>query len=372
MKNLKAKINSGTRMLSVDVFRGMTIFLMIIVNTPGSWSYVYGPLRHSSWHGCSFADLVFPSFIFVVGISMSLSFAKKKCTKDLLKNLFRRSVLIFIIGVLLNWFPFFYTNIENLRILGVLQRIALSFLMAGLIVIFISRTRLILIASLMLLCLHWFILYFYGGLEPYSLTGNISKEIDLFVLNGKNLYHGYKVPFDPEGILGTISTASQILLGFIAGKYIYQKKSIPSTKLFKLICLSIFMIIFGLMWNVIYPINKPLWTGSFVIYTTGIFLAFLSFLIWIVDIKKKIFWSFLFIVFGKNALISYLLSIVALKTFLLLIKIEGDSLYVWLFQQVFFPFFSHNFASLLYAISFTLFIWLFSYILFLKKKTIKI
>ena len=372
MTYLKENINSRLRLLSVDIFRGMTICLMIIVNTPGSWSYVYDPLRHSAWHGCTFADLVFPSFIFVVGLSMSLSFSKKKDTKELLKNLFRRSILIFVIGILLNWFPFFNTNIENLRILGVLQRIALSYFLAGFIVIFFSRTRWIAISSVTLLLIHWIILYFYGGSEPYSLTENISSKIDLFLLTEQHIYHGYNVPFEPEGILGTLSTASQVLFGFMAGRYIYYQNSIQNTKLLRLGCFSILMIVFGLMWDILYPINKPLWTGSFVIYTTGIFLAFLLFLIWIVDIKKKKSWSFLFVVFGKNALISYLLSITFLKIFLFLIKINGDSLYVWLFQQVFSPFFSNNFASLLYAISFTFFIWLFSFILFLNKKIIKI
>ena len=137
MSSFKSKLDDNRRHLSIDVFRGVTIFLMIIVNTPGSLDYVYSPLKHSFWHGCSLADLVFPSFIFIVGLSMSMSFRNISNKSNMLRVLLRRTLLILLFGILLNWFPFFNTNIDDLRMFGVLQRIALSYFGAGTIIIYL-------------------------------------------------------------------------------------------------------------------------------------------------------------------------------------------------------------------------------------------
>jgi len=367
----KKNTKSHSRFFSIDFLRGLTIFLMIVVNTPGSWNFVYSPLKHSIWHGCTLADLVFPSFIFLIGLSMSISVLKSD-NKLFFKKIFKRSILIFLIGFLLNWFPFFNSDIENVRVLGVLQRIAFSYFIASILILFLNKTKLILLSSFFLLIVHWVILFVFGASEPYSLSGNISQNIDGFFFSKSQIYQGFGVPFDPEGILGALSSSAQLLFGFIIGRYLFIEQQAQKNKLVFLFFLSILMILISLSLNIYYPINKPLWTGTYVFFSSSIILIFLIFSVFIIDLKQKKQYFFFFFVFGRNPLFNYVLSIFFLKINLFLIKVEGESLNNWLYSSFFSPYFEPYFASLLFSISFALFVWVFSFILFLNKKIIKI
>lgn len=363
-------LKKSNRIVSVDVLRGFTIFLMILVNSPGSWKYVYEPLKHSDWHGCTLADIVFPGFIFIIGLSISLSYPQGK--KLSFKKIFKRTILIFCIGVLINWFPFFETNINELRLFGILQRIALSYFLAVCVISFTTGPKQILLLTFILLIAHWSILYFFGDSNPFSLTGNISKTIDVFLVSKKHVYSGYGIAFDPEGVLGTLSSASQVLIGYLTGINLYNKDSLEVSSLLKFIIFSLFLIFLGYQLNPIYPINKPLWTGSYVLYSSGIYMMLLMIVTWIVDYKKKKSWSFIFIVFGYNPLISFILSILILKTFIKIINISGQPFSYWIYQNIFQKNFSEHFGSFIYSIFFTFLIWGLSYILYKRKIIFKI
>ncbi|MGS2760796.1 acyltransferase family protein [Sinomicrobium sp. M5D2P9] len=363
-----------TRILSVDVLRGLTIFFMIVVNTPGSWDYVYAPLRHASWHGCTPTDLVFPSFLFVVGLSMSISMKKldPSLKKTVLLKLLKRAALIFLIGLLLNWFPFYRTNIADLRVFGVLQRIALAFLVAGVCITLLQRTGYLIFSIAALLLGHWAILYFAGGDAPYSLEGNFGNVLDTALLGERHLYKGFGIPFDPEGLLGTLSSAGQVLLGYVIGKSVLKSGAPGLSQVKKLALLALCFILAGQLWNFIYPINKPLWTGSYVFFTTGIITALWALFIWVIDIKKVSDWTLVFRVFGQNPLASYMLSVLVVKIFIYVIRIGDTSLMGWSYQNIFRPVFDNYLGSLMFALTFTFFIWLFAYGLYRKGKIIKI
>lgn len=361
------------RIQSIDILRGLTIFLMIVVNTPGSWSHVYAPLLHAKWHGTTPTDLVFPSFLFIVGMSMYISFKKKqKNNRSVLYKVLKRGLLIFLIGLALNWFPFYHKNIADLRIFGVLQRIALAFLVAGIILSFIKNRKAIIGITTILLLVHWGILYFFpSGTDPFALEGNISGPLDIMLVGESHVYGGFGIPFDPEGLLGTLSSAAQVLLGYLVCGYFMLSEKLVTDKTRNLIFFGLVAIGLGLWWNTIYPINKPLWTGSYVFFTGGIITFVWAALIWIIDIMKIEKWGFIFKVFGRNPLISYVLSIVIVKILMRIIRLDDSNGYALLYQKVFQPV-GDKLGSLLFALSITMLVWLFAFWLYRKGKVIRV
>lgn len=197
---------TSTRLVSLDIFRGMTVAFMIIVNTPGSWKFVYAPLRHSEWHGCTPTDLVFPFFLFIVGVSMWYSMKKygHEINTGSIIRILRRTLSIFALGLFLAIFPRFVDrDYSTLRIMGVLQRIALAYLFGSIICLTVKRERLWIVIAVILLA-YWAILRIFGGSDPFSLEGNIASKFDAAILGTKHLYKGFGIPFDPEGLLRTI------------------------------------------------------------------------------------------------------------------------------------------------------------------------
>jgi len=330
-------VMNQNRIVSIDVFRGVTIFLMIVVNTPGSWSHVFAPFLHAKWHGCTLTDLVFPSFLFVVGLSMSQSFRNLTTvnTGSLLQKITLRATLIFVIGLLLNWFPFYGTPPSELRIFGVLQRIALSFFGAGILIVLLKKRNWIIAVSALLLLMHWAILYFFGESQPYTLENNIGRYIDLYLVGESHVYQGFGLPFDPEGLLGTLIGISQVLIGFLIGKYLFEHKEHITKRNLHVLILAVTFFVLAKIWNLWLPINKPLWTGSYVIYTVAIISAFFLCLIEIVDKRNKVKWAFIFRVFGKNPLFSYILSILFVKLISQVISWGDTNLYSWLYADFF-------------------------------------
>jgi predicted acyltransferase len=222
------------RFLSLDVFRGMTVCFMIIVNTAGYGAVPYAILEHAKWHGFTPTDLVFPSFLFAVGNAMSFTMKKYATmnTADVLRKVFKRTAIIFLLGFILYWFPFFYHDkaghivfapFSTTRIFGVLQRIALCYCIASLMVYFLSM-RTVIIVSVILLIGYWVILLIYGDpVDPLSMLGNAGLYLDKAILGDNHLYHGEGVPFDPEGILSTIPAIVNVVIGYITGLFIQNK-----------------------------------------------------------------------------------------------------------------------------------------------------
>ncbi len=370
-----------TRYLALDVFRGMTIAFMILVNTPGSWQYVYAPLLHAEWHGCTPTDLVFPFFLFVVGVSMFFSFSKYSdgLNKDSLVKVLRRTLLIFLIGLFINSFPQWMTDYSQLRIMGVLQRIAVAYGLAAIIVLSFSR-KWIIISTGIILFLYWALLYLFGGNDPYSLTGNLVLRVDQFILGADHLYKGFRyngepIAFDPEGLLSSLPAVASVLAGYLVGLLIKkaEKNKVPLL----LLGLGAIFTVVGLIWGLVFPINKPLWTSSYVVYTSGLAAILFGVLIYLIDIKSYKSWTSFFVVFGMNPLFIFALSGIWARSMWMLFRIENSegnmiSASGWLFQHVFLPLAGNLNGSLLYAITHVVFFWLIGYVLYKRKIFIKV
>ncbi|HEX5555959.1 MAG TPA: DUF5009 domain-containing protein [Chitinophagaceae bacterium] len=370
------------RFVSLDVFRGLTICLMIVVNTPGSGASAFAPLHHSHWFGCTPTDLVFPSFLFAVGNAMSFSIKKYEAIGNsaVLRKVIRRTLLIFLIGYLMYWFPFVHQladgswgvkPISHTRIMGVLQRIALCYFFGSLIVHFFSK-RTAIIVSVILLLGYWALLYLFGnpGAE-LTMTGNAVLKLDTFLFGPAHLYHGEGIPFDPEGVLSTLPAIVNVIAGFIAGEFI-QRKGKNFECVAKLMMWGALLIFFGLFWDQFFPIGKKIWTSSFVVYTVGIDLIVISLLIYAIEMRSWKRGTYFFKVFGRNPLSIYLLSEL-LVVVLFMIHAGGDSnFFNWIntsFYQVIIP---GPWGSLLFALSFMLVCWLVGLWLDKRKIYIKI
>ncbi|MBS1681494.1 MAG: DUF5009 domain-containing protein [Bacteroidetes bacterium] len=364
------------RYLSVDVLRGLTVTLMIIVNTPGNWDTTFAPLLHANWHGFTPTDLVFPTFLFVVGNAMSFSLEKYAAqgTTPFMLKIFKRTALIFLLGFLMYWFPFVhqengnlvFNSISNTRIMGVLQRIALGYCIASLI-LFYWKDRGALWFSAIALLGYWLILYSFGD---YTLEGNAGLKLDKLILGDNHLYHGEGIAFDPEGILSTLPSIVNVIAGYLTGKFI-QKKGNSFETIGTLMVYGALLLLAALTWNMVFPINKKLWTSSFVLYTTGLDLLILPILIFIIDIKKVNKWTYFFEVFGRNTLFVYILSETAI-IFLWIFTINGVSIVRWLYETIYSPLAGAYLGSLLFAITWTLICWLVGYALDKKKIYIKV
>src|SRR5688572_14357769 len=226
-------VQQQSRYLALDVFRGMTICFMIIVNSPGSWHIAYGPLLHAPWHGFTPTDLVFPSFLFAVGNAMAFVMHKfdRQPENVFWTKVLKRTLIIFLIGFLMYWFPFFREGREGLelmpfaetRILGVLQRIALCYFFAAIVLHYGSK-KFAVWFSVFALIIYWILAYLFGDTtDPYSLRGNAGLQLDIFLFGEKHLYHGEGVAFDPEGLLSTLSSIVNVIAGYLAGDFIKRR-----------------------------------------------------------------------------------------------------------------------------------------------------
>ncbi|MDD2307345.1 MAG: heparan-alpha-glucosaminide N-acetyltransferase domain-containing protein [Prolixibacteraceae bacterium] len=364
------------RYLALDVLRGMTVALMILVNNPGSWTHIYAPLEHAKWNGCTPTDLVFPFFLFVVGVSMFFSFSKYGNTlnKESLLKIGKRTLLIFAIGLFLNSFPQWATDYSKLRIMGVLQRIALAYGIGAVIVLASPRKYLPYIGFAILL-FYWGLMYVLGGSDPFSLEGNATISFDSAVLGVTHLYKGFGIPFDPEGLLSTIPAVVTVILGYLIGSVVKEaeKTSVPK----KLLLVGIVAVASGLLWGFFFPINKAIWSSSYVLYTAGWACSVLALLIWIIDLKGYSRWTSFFVVFGMNPLFIFALSGLWAKTLGRLVQftdpdgkvISGSAK---LYRDVFLPLAGDINGSLLYAIAHVVFFWMIGYVLYKRKIFIKV
>lgn len=322
----------STRYVALDVLRGMTVAGMILVNNPGSWGHIFPPLKHAAWAGCTPTDLVFPFFLFVVGAAMAFSFAKynESLTAESIKKLVRRGLLIFLVGLGLNAFPFypynpdaqlgfwgnFAAHFENLRIFGVLQRIAICYMIGGFIALWLRKPGKIAGAMACLMGLHWLILWLIGDPSAalvngaqgiFSLQGQGAGNIDIALLGEQHVYKGFGQPFDPEGLLGALSGACTVLLGFLIGNRIRTSENKTET-VARLYTIGLCCLAGGIIWSIAMPIIKALWTGSYVLYAGGWSIIMLAFFIYFIDIKGKERFFMPFKAMGMNPLFAFVMA----------------------------------------------------------------
>lgn len=357
------------RYMSLDALRGLTIALMILVNTPGSWSFVFPPLLHADWHGMTPTDLVFPFFLFIIGSALFFSLKKSDelSSSEKYFKIIKRGVIIFAIGLALNAFPF-NDPIDQLRILGVLQRIALAYVFAAVLVSILNQRQIYIVSAVLLLG-YWLILLSVGSEHAYSLEQNIVRHWDLLLLGENHLWGGKGIPFDPEGLLSTIPSIVSMLIGFEVTRYLTsiedKKESVN-----KLIIIGVIGLVIGYTWHLIMPINKSLWTSSFVLASSGMACLVLSAFVYIVDVKghKKLVEPLL--VYGTNPLFVYVLSSVWVTCYQF-ISIGNEPFGRWLYIQLS-TVFPPTLASFVYALSHVILFWFISQQLYKRKIFIKI
>ncbi len=377
---------------SLDVFRGATVALMILVNNPGSWAHIFSPLEHANWHGCTPTDLVFPFFLFAVGNAMSFVMPKLTLgtSADFWKKVVKRTVLIFAIGLFLNWSPFVkwsdgqlvFKVWENVRILGVLQRIAICYFFAS-VIVYYGKSRMALLMGMMMLIVYWALTIVFGATgHPYSLSGYFGNAIDQAILGVSHLYKGEGVPFDPEGLVSTFPAIVQVILGFLVGEYI-QAKGKNFEMLSNLLLTGAVFVLAGYIWDFSFPVNKKIWTSSYVLYTTGLAMLTLGMFIYLLEFKEaKGKWSHFFDVFGKNPLFIFVLSgflprVVALFRWVDHTDEKGEPIYTsalpWFYEHVCKHISSDlRVGSLIYALCFIGFMFILAYGLDKKKIYIKV
>ncbi len=374
------------RFYSLDVFRGATVCLMILVNNPGSWSHIYPPLEHAPWHGLTPTDLVFPFFLFAVGNALSFVMPRLEAGGDALfwRKVIKRSLLIFGIGLFLTWWPFVKWadsglvfkpwsyiddkgNPQGVRILGVLARIAICYFFASVIIYYLKPRKAFLV-GLLLLLLYWVFCLVWGDKsDPFSMTGWFGNHVDKTVLGLAHMYKGEGIPFDPEGLMSTLPAIVQVIFGYLVGDYI-QKKGKNFEMLSGLFVIGVAMLVTGFCWDMVFPINKKIWTSSYVIYTTGLAVLTIATMIYLIELRNVKLWaSRFFDVFGKNALFVFALS-AFLPKLLWLIRIPngldkaGKQLYTdpwhWFYLKVCARIPGDpRLGSLVFALCFIIFMW---------------
>jgi predicted acyltransferase len=344
------------RLLALDTFRGLTIAGMILVNNPGTWDAVYGPLRHADWHGWTPTDLIFPFFLFIVGVSIAIALGRRAASNGpqgkLYLKIVRRSVIIFALGLVIYGFP--YYQLSTLRIPGVLQRIAVCYLVASIVFLKTGWKGQAIIAALLLVA-YWLLMTLVPvpgyGAGDLSMEANLAAYLDRQLLAG----HTWKPLYDPEGLLSTVPAIATTLFGVMAGSWILSKRE-GLEKSVGLFVAGAAGIIIGWAWGAWFPINKALWTSSYTVLTAGMALQFLALCYWLIDIKGYRRWTKPFVIFGVNAIAVYVLSSImatALETW----HIGGATIKESLYNNLFASWASPINASLLWAISYVLF-WL--------------
>ena len=371
--NEQIKEQKAERLVSLDAFRGITIAMMILVNNPGSWGHVYSPLLHAKWHGWTMTDTIFPFFMFIVGVAMTFSFAKRlergDTRRQLFANVVRRSVILFLLGLILAGFPKF--NLGTIRIPGVLQRIAVCYFFAAIIVMYTGwKGRAF--WAFAIIVIYWAIVKLIHAPIGYeaSVTGQeglLHDYIDTKVLGG----HLYRERPDPEGILSTIPAISTTLLGVLTGNWLHSARS-KMEKLVGLFIMANVGIVVGVIMHMWFPINKKIWTSSYVVFMAGMALHFLAMCYWLIDIKGYKRWATPFVIYGTNAIAVFFASGIVgrlIGRYITVPIADGElALKPWIYQNIFVPWSGDlKMASLLFAISYIVF-WLLVLTPLYKKK----
>ncbi len=386
------------RILALDIFRGMTIAFMIIVNTPGNGDIAWGPLQHASWHGFTPTDLVFPSFLFAIGTSAWFSLKRygHQPSGDALAKIWRRTAILFLIGVVMWHVPAFVesmftlttgTFVSNLigriRILGVLQRLALCYGIGATLALYLSRRALITVGGVILLA-YWALLWMFGsGPDPYSLQTNAALRLDTWLMGPAHLYHGERVDgvrfaFDPEGVLSTLPAIVTFIIGYLTGQFLDRTPD-RRRAVGELLPVACLLIAAGYIWGdwFGFPINKKLWTSSYTLYVGGWSMLLLGLVLWVADVHGKSGPLTFFNVFGRNPLLAYITSEVGAVT-LFMVRVTGpdgrpQSLFGWLYDHTAVPFAGDTaVGSFLFAVGFMLLNWVFAWAAYKRGLIIKV
>lgn len=358
------------RLVSLDAFRGITIAGMILVNNPGSWSHVYAPLRHAKWHGWTPTDLIFPFFLFIVGVAMTFSIEKqlaKHHRKYIYLKIFRRTLILFGLGMFLAGFPYF--NLGTIRIPGVLQRIAICYGVASVITMN-TKIKGQVWAAASLLIVYWGLMKLIPvpgyGAGDLTVEGNLAAFIDNKLLHG----HMWKETWDPEGLLSTLPAIATTLSGVLTGHWLHSGRDKMEITGWMFV-IGWIAIVLGLFWSILFPINKYLWTSSYVIFTSGAALQFLAFCYWLIDVKGIKKWAGFAIMYGMNAIAVFVLSglLAKLLNFIKFTTTDGAkiTLKALIYQNLFASWLDPVNASLTFAITNVLF-WLAIMALLYKKR----
>jgi predicted acyltransferase len=388
------------RLLSLDVFRGLTIAGMLLVNDPGTWSAIFPPLEHAEWHGWTPTDLIFPFFLFIVGITTHLSLSARRARGDddaaIIKQILRRGIIIYLLGFAMALFPFYQWGtiesipnasawdrivwrIEHVRILGVLARIGIVYICAGLLTFKTTlRQQIVIIAAL--LFGYWFAMTLIpvpgeneiGALLLHTKDRNLAAFLDRAILGTNHTWSG-SVTFDPEGPFSTIPAIATAMLGVIAGRWIAQRERPLLERIVGLFAVGSLGMVLGLMWNWSFPINKNLWTSSYVIFTAGMACVALATIMWIVDHHNVKWWTKPFVVFGVNPIVAFVGSGVMARLIYTLwhVNYNGASVSIQnaIYQIVFASWLPPRLASLAFALSFVL-LWYGILLVLYKRKII--
>ena len=377
------------RLVSLDVFRGMTVAGMLLVNNPGSWSAIYPPLAHAAWHGWTPTDLIFPFFLFIAGITTHLSLGARAARGDdrgaLVRQVVRRGALIFLFGLFLSWFPgwqwgtirdmpdpTFWERVvyrlEHLRIMGVLQRIGLAYLVAGLVVVYVRSVKAQVVLATSILFGYWWAMTalpvpdtgYLGQLVLDQRGATLDAWIDRAILTPAHMWGGGGGRFDPEGLFSTLPAAVTALLGVFAGRWIGGGRPIHE-RLSGLYAAGALGMMLGLMWHWVFPINKALWTSSYVLFAGGMACTVLATCMWIIDVHGRSGWTRPFVVYGVNPMVAFLGSGLMARLIYSMGKVEygGETISVQaaVYRSVYLSWLSPVNASLAFALSFVLF-WL--------------
>lgn len=425
------------RLVSLDVFRGLTIAGMVLVNNPGTWSAIYPPLKHAEWHGITPTDYIFPFFLYIVGVAIPIALGKRMqdgITRDIYWKIASRAVLIFFLGVFLSAFPLFdfskpefpmfakivvmflemtalylwltgkgkaalaalagvvvlmsglyfsgfpvaFINFETLRIPGVLQRIAVCYLIVSILFLHTNWKQLTIIGGILLL-FYWLLMTIVPvqGCDLTTIDDkacNLAAYLDRLILTENHIWRSAKV-YDPEGILSTIPALVTTISGVLTGIWLKTERS-ATEKAVGLFFFGAILCAVGWCWNPFFPYNKALWTSSYVVYTSGLALLFLACCYWLIDIKNYKNWTKPFVIFGVNALALFVGSGL-LGRVMGIVKLNGAdvkevSLQKWIFDTVYAPLAAPVNASLMFAVSYILF-WLFlMWLLYRKRIYIKV
>ncbi len=386
------------RLLSLDVFRGLTVAGMLLVNNPGTWSAIYPPLEHAEWNGWTPTDLIFPFFLFIVGITTHLSLQARRARGDsdamLVRNIIRRGAIIYLLGFLMAAFPFYQwgtveglTNpslwdrivyrAEHVRIMGVLARIGVVYIFAALLTLRTTLKQQVILVALLLYG-YWFAMTLIpipgkgviGALMLNNPSETLAAHVDRAILTPNHIWSG-SVTYDPEGILSTIPAIATAILGVMTGRWIAQPKPLIEriAGLFAAGCLAI---VVGLMWNWSFPINKNLWTSSYVVFTAGVACVSLATIMWLIDEHGIRWWTRPFVIYGMNPIVAFVGSGVLARIIYTLWKVnyngEPTAMETVIYKSVFEPFMEPKNASL--AMAFATVVFWFAILAVLDKKKI--
>ncbi|MBS9384850.1 MAG: acyltransferase family protein [Dolichospermum sp. BR01] len=375
------------RLSSLDVFRGITIAAMILANMAGVADDVYRPLSHSEWHGCTPTDLIFPCFLFIVGVAMTFSLSKytaeNKPTKAVYLRILRRTAILFILGLVLNgfWNQGVWTfDLSSIRLMGVLQRIALTYLFASLIVLKLPRKSQWLVAGGLLIA-YWLTMMYIPvpdyGAGVLTREGNFGAFIDRLIIPKAHLYKGDGFNFlgDPEGLFSTIPAIVSVLAGYFTGQWIKEKKQASSQTSMDLVLFGLCCLVIAIIWDVSFPINKKIWTSSYVLFTCGWALMLLAACYELIEVRLIKRWSKPFEIMGLNAIALFVASVFLIKITAKTQLGTGEtavSIYNWIYQNIFASWAGNFNGSFLFAFVTLLFWYGVAVLMYQKRWFIKV